>query len=90
MEHFERPKREGSETDEGGIMASCEGCGSKVGCECPESLPEDIERIAQLEAALDVAESALKTAVGHEPFNGFEPHRATEALAEIRKLRGGE
>lgn len=46
------------------------------------------EKIEKLNKALKVAESALRTAVGHEPLQGLEPRKCSEALAEIRKIKG--
>lgn len=45
-------------------MASCEGCGSKVGCDCPESLEEDLERIQTLEEKLRLVTELLESCIG--------------------------
>ena len=39
--------------------------------------------------ALEVAESALRTAIGHEPFEGLEPRKCSEALEQINRIKNG-
>ena len=44
-------------------MSSCEVCGVKNGCECPESLRADLDRIEELERQLAISQKLYAKAL---------------------------